>query len=410
MKESDNIMYTFNENISKEEYDTFIKNYSMAPFYQEYNWANVKKEWNSLHVGLYKNQKLVGIALILIKKLFRKTNIFYIPRGFLIDFENMDDLKAMTDNIKKLAKKYHAYEVKIDPNFCISDDSLKDIECEHNYSNNYKIKHNNLIKLGYKWTGLNKEIGKNLQPQYNMFAPMCDTNSNILTPEEVLATYKSKFRYYMGDFHKKRGICFEITNDINRLDDFLKMIKDTEKKQNINLRNKDYFENLMNNYINNAYLVFGKIDLNIYLDYLKNNNGKETDIEEVNNLLKEMGNELILSAALIIMPCNDVGIRTSEYLYAGNSSYLTNLCASQGVVFEIIKFSIDKNCQYCNLGGVDGNLNDHLSTFKRKFNARLMVFTGEYDLPVSKKYYPIKLFYPLLIKVYRKMHKKKTED
>ena len=400
-------MYTFNDNISKEEYDTFIANYSMAPFYQEYNWCNVKKEWNNFHVGLYKDNKLIAVALILMKKIFGRINIFYVPRGYLIDFTNYEDLREMTINIKKLAKKYHAYEVKIDPNFCVSDDSLKDVECEHNYSTNYDLKHSNLVKLGYKWTGLNKEIGKNLQPQYNIFAPMCDINSNILTDKDVLASYKSKFRYYLGDFHKKRGISFEITNDISKIDNFVDMIKDTEKKQNINLRNKDYFVNLMNNYKDSSYLVFGKIDLDLYLEFLNSNNGKEQDIEDAKRLKDEYGNEMILSSALIIMPSNKLGIRTSEYLYAGNSSYLTNLNVSQGVVFEIIRFSIENNCHYCNLGGVDGNLNDHLTTFKRKFNGRLMVFAGEYDLPVSKLYYPIKVFYPLLVKLYRKKRKKK---
>lgn len=400
-------MYTFNENISKEEYDSFIRNYSMAPFYQEYNWAYVKKEWDSFHVGLYKDNKLVGIALILKKKLFGRINIFYIPRGYLIDFNNYDDLKAMTDFIKKLAKKNHAYEVKIDPNFCISDDSLKEEECEHNYSEGYELKHNNLIKLGYKWTGLNKEIGKNLQPQYNVFAPICDINSKVFTETELLATYKSKFKYYLGDFHKKRGIEFEITNDINRIDDFVAMLKDTEKKQNINLRSKEYFVNLMNNYKDTSYLVFAKMNLNVYNEFLKNNNGKEEEIQEVAELLKEYGDEMILSASLIIMPSNTVGIRTSEYLYAGNSSLFTKLHISQGLVYEIIKFSLENNCQYCNLGGVDGNLDDHLTTFKKKFNGRLMVYAGEYDLPVSFIYHPIKLFYPLLVKLYRKSHKKK---
>ena len=70
-----------------------------------------------------------------------------------------------SDYVKKLAKEHNVYMVKIDPNFCISDDSFKEKEVEHMYSENYQIKNNNLIKLGYKNTGLHKEMGKNLQPQ-----------------------------------------------------------------------------------------------------------------------------------------------------------------------------------------------------------------------------------------------------
>lgn len=400
-------MYTFNENISKEKYDKFIENESMAPFCQEYNWSNMKKEWSSFHCGLYKDNKLVGVCLILVKKIFGRIKLFYIPKGYLLDFTNYDDLKAMTDNIKKLAKKNHAYAVKVCPNFCISDDSLKEIECEHNYSKDYEIKHKNLLKLGYKWEGIHKDIGKNLQPQYNMYAPMCDINSNILDIDGVLATYKSKFKYYLGDFHTKRGITFEVTDSLDNIDTFMKLLEITEKKQNISLRNKEYFLDIMQNYKNEAYFVFGKIDLDKYISFLKNNNSKQEDIDEAESLKKENGNEMVLSTGLLLLPRNKKGIRSSEYLYAGNSPYLNNLCISQGLVFEMIKFSMENGCHYCNLGGVDGNLNDHLSIFKRKFNARLMIFAGEYNLPTSILYYPINLFYPLLVKLYKFTHKKK---
>ncbi|MBR6690971.1 MAG: peptidoglycan bridge formation glycyltransferase FemA/FemB family protein [Bacilli bacterium] len=395
-------MYTFTNNLDKKEYNKFIENYSMASFMQEYEWSNIKDNWENFHCGLYKNKKLVAVCMILVKKVFKNIKLFYIPRGYLIDFNNLEDLESMTYHIKKLAKENNAYVVKIDPNFCISDNSFKDEEVEHNYSKNYKVKHDNLIKLGYKHTGINKEMGKNLQPQYNVIAPLCDINSNILTSDEVLKTY-GRIKSYCGNYHSKRGVSFEITNDINRIDDLVNLLKQTEKKQNINLRNKEYFVKIMKNFKDTAYLVFGNIDLNKYLNFLKENNGKQDSIDEVKKLIKEYGDTMILSTALILLPKNKKGIRTSEYLYAGNSLHLTNLHVSVGLVFEIIKFSIENNCHYCNLGGVDGNLNDRLTTFKQRFNGRIMEFIGEYDLPTSWLYYPIKTFYPLLLKIYKKI-------
>lgn len=393
-------MYSFTNNLNKKEYDKFVENYPMASFMQEYEWANIKDNWGNFRCGLYKNKKLVAVCLVLVKKVFKNIKLFYIPRGYLIDFKNYDDLKEMTNQIKRLAKENKAYVVKIDPNFCISDNSFKEQEVEHNYSKNYEIKHNNLIKLGYKHTGINKDLHTNFQPQYNIFAPLCDINNNILTSEEVLKTY-GRIKSYCGNYHSKRGISFEITNDINRVDDLVTLLKQTEKKQNINLRNKEYFDKIMKNFKDSAYLVFGNIDLNKYLDYLKENNSKEELISEAKNLIKEFGNSMTLSTALILIPKNKKGIRTSEYLYAGNSLYLTNLHVSVGLVYEIVKFSIKNNCHYCNLGGVDGNLNDKLTTFKQRFNGRIMEFTGEYDLPTSLIYYPIKLFYPILKKLYK---------
>jgi len=268
----------------------------------------------------------------------------------------------------------------------------------------YVLKNENLINCGYKNTGIHKELGKNFQPQYNMVAPICDINSKILNEEEILKTYKSKFRYYLGSFHEKRGITFEITDNISKLDDLITLLKETERKQSINLRNKEYFVKLMENYKGKANLVFGHINLSKYLEFLKNNNGKEEEMKEVQELIKKYGDNMTLSGALMILPSNKKGIRTSEYLYAGNSSYLTKLNVSAGLVFEIIKFSMKNNCHYCNLGGIDGNLNDHLSIFKSKFNGQILEFCGEYDLPINKfLYFNYKNLYPILLKIYKKM-------
>lgn len=394
-------MYTFTSDLNKEEYDNFVDNYSMSSLTQSYNWANIKDNWDSFHCGLYKDNVLVGVCLVLVKKMIKGLNMFYVPRGYLMDFTNYEDLEAMTKYIKELAKQNKAYVVKIDPNFARQQYSFKGEEIFSPYMESFKEKNDNLIKLGYINTGIHKEMGKNMSPQYNMLAPICDKNGKVLSLDELLSTYKSKFKYYIGSFHEKRGITFEITDDINKVPLLVKMLKETEEKQNISLRNEEYFNKMMKNYKGKSFLVFGYIDLNKYLDFLNNNNGKIEEIEEVKTLLKENTEPILLSASIMFLPNNKTGIRTSEYLYAGNSNTLNKLRVSTGVVFEIIKFSLENNCQFCNLGGIDGNLNDHLTSFKEKFNGEVLEFAGEYDLPTSIIYYPIKVMFPLLLKIYK---------
>ena len=231
--------------------------------------------------------------------------------------------------------------VKIDPNFCKRQYSFKGDEINTNYDKDYQVKHNNLLKLGYKSLGPQKEMGKSMEPNYNMLAPICDNSNKVLTLEELLSTYKSKFKYYIGSFHEKRGITFEITSDINKVGILVSLLKETEEKQNISLRNEEYFVNLMKNYPT-ARLVFGTINLPKYLKFLEENNGKSTEIEEVKELLKTHEENMVLSASIMFLPSNKNGIRTSEYLYAGNSLSLTKIRVSTGVVFEIIKFSLEE--------------------------------------------------------------------
>lgn len=394
-------MYKFVENLDEKEYSDFLYQQD-ASFMQEKAWAKVKNNWDNIICGVYEKKKLVAACSILIRKFTKKISMFYLPRGYVIDFENKDLLNFMTINIKKLAKKHHAYVVKIDPNFCVSEKFFKDsAKSLDYYSKNYDKKHQNLLDVGFKHTGFCKEIHNNLQPRYNMAIPLVDINKKQLSYEELLKTFKSKFRYYLGNYHSKRGVFFESSFDKKDIKEFVQLLSFTEKNKNIHLRNEDYFNRMIDNFQKRICLIFGKVNLETYLNFLENNNGKEEEIMEVKNLIKENGNIMTLSSALLLLP-NTSKFRCSEYLYAGNNLMLEKLSVSGGVALEAAKISIEKNCQYCNLGGVDGNLKDSLSIFKSKYNAVILEFAGEYDLIINKPiYFLMTKFKPLLTKLYK---------
>lgn len=395
-------MYTFKTNVDIKEYNEFISKYPYANFMQEKNWANVKNNFENILCAVYEGKQIVAACSILIRYITKKTSMFYIPRGYLIDFENKELLSFMTDNIKSLAKTKHAYVVKIDPNFCVSEKLFKDNNIDfHIYSNKFNEKHNNLIKLGYKHTGFVKDIHKNIQPRYQMAVPLINQNNEFISYEELLKTFKSKFRYYLGDYHNKRGVYFTCSHDKKDINEFVRLLKCTEKTKNIHLRNEEYFNRILSNFEKRACILFGKVDLEKYKNFLENNNGKEDEINQVNDLISTKGKELTLSSALLIIP-NNKGYRCSEYLYAGNDLSLNKLNVSGGIALEAAKISIDNKCHYCNLGGISGNLDDSLTKFKSKYNAVVLEFAGEYDLVINKtKYMLINKFKPVLKKLYR---------
>ncbi|MCI9233636.1 MAG: aminoacyltransferase [Bacilli bacterium] len=400
--------FVFEENVKKEEYQNFIEKTEIVSFMQNSNWANVKTDWKSFRLGLYQNKKLVAVALLLIKKLTNGIAMGYVPRGYVIDFSNKIILQEFTKGIKQLAKKEHCYMIKIDPNFCFHETSIIEFEKHQSvevpvmFSKNSQEFHQNLLSLHYKHKGFPKSINKTFQPRYHMMIPLVNKNLESYTHDEIKNSYKKRIRSHLGDYHTNRGVFFEHTTNINQLDEFIAVLNATEKRQGIHLRNKEYFKNIMTNYQEKAVLFFGKLDLKKYLDFLSKNNGKEEEIKKVENLIKEGNHILTLSAALVIMPTNKEGIRVSEYLYAGNILLFNKLEVSLGLVYDICKYSNEHHCTYCNLGGVDGNLNDHLTIYKSKFSSIVMEFAGEYDLPIKKYlYYPIEIFLPILKKLYR---------
>ena len=66
--------YVFKDNIKKEDYDNFVKNFPSTTFMQTSSWSLVKTAWESSFVGMYDNEKLVCAAMILKRKLFLNKN------------------------------------------------------------------------------------------------------------------------------------------------------------------------------------------------------------------------------------------------------------------------------------------------------------------------------------------------
>ncbi len=394
-------MYTFKDRINIDEYKKFYEQYSKAPIMQDYAWTIVKDNWDSTICGLYKDDTLVATALILIKRLPFNYCLFYIPRGYLMDYTDKKILQEFTKHIKLYAKSRSAYVVKIDPYIAFYErrvHPLDDNEEYHFYSEHVETIIDNLKHSGYIHKGYSKEIGAYLQPRYTMVVPLISPEGTFFNKKQFLKTLRKNVRGYLGDYHEKRGVIFNHSTNLEDLDEFLAILNKTEARQNISLRNKTYFEKMMKAFKDRAILFFGRIDINKYLTFIEESlDDKNLDRDfllkqkEIANDIKATRGEIITtSAAMVILPGNKEGIKMVEFLYAGNDiSVLPNLKINNGLTYYRLMYCLEHEYQYANLGGVDGSLQDHLSTFKSKFNPLVLEFIGEYDLPINKFIYNI---------------------
>ncbi len=394
--------YQFKEGLKETEYNEFVKKFPSTSFMQTSKWANVKVAWEHDFVGMYDNKKLVCAAMILKRKLFFNKKLFYIPRGFVIDYKNKELLKEFIANLKNYAKKNGGIDIKIDPFICFSEDNIqnikknKGIEIRKSFSNDTEEIVNNLKSVGFKHGGYKKEVNAYIQPRYTMVISLKDKDGNVYEKEVLRRTFPKNTRNYIGTYQDERGVEFSYSTNKDDVKKLVSVLRCTEERQHIALRSEEYFKKVMDYFPHNAVLFFAHVNIDKYIKFLKedmkkNENKKEfceKQIKEAENVKKEFGPKPLAGATIVMMPTCDNGTKVASFLYAGtNTKILPSLKITNGLMFYRLCYCLDNGCDYCDLGGVDGSLEDHLSTFKSKFNPNLLELVGEFDLVISKFWY-----------------------
>lgn len=385
-------MYQFKTGIDETEYRAFLAQNAYHSFMQLPEWAQVKDNWGKTVCGIYDGERLAGGALLLIRKLPLGKCIIYSPHGFVIDYSDTEKLKAFTAGLKKYAKSVHAISVKFDP--FVPSRKFEGQDSMPDFGNDFDKTIENLTALGCIHHGFGKEVGDYFQPRFNMAIPLFDGNGPI-DKKALLKTFSKGARSYIGNYHKNRGVYFECTNSSDALPEFVRLLSFTEQRQNIHLRNEEYFRKIMSAYGDRAKLYFAKIHLPTYIEYLQKSIDKGENADknqalknEAQEILASRGDTVALSTGLIILPRKNEKIKIAEYLYAGaDTSIFPNLSTPNGIVYASACDALDLGCDYYNLGGIDGDLTSPLAIFKKKFSPHIFEFVGEFDLVIDKLFY-----------------------
>lgn len=79
-------MYSFKADIPIKEFTEFVEGSSFATIQQTEAWSRLKGNWKSSFCGVYKDNELKGVALILMRTLMPGFVYAYCPRGPIMDF------------------------------------------------------------------------------------------------------------------------------------------------------------------------------------------------------------------------------------------------------------------------------------------------------------------------------------
>ena len=389
------------KNIEKEQFDEYVENHkTKSHFLQSLSWgefSKAKKNLTPYYLGLVNDKdELVGATLLLEKHLPMNYTYFYAPRGFVIDYKKKELVREMTEKVVNFAIGKKAIFVKIDPDLIKTRYNYLDEEIKND---DFEEIFNTLKSVGFKHLGFTKNF-ETMQPRYTFRVDLTQSM------EDIEAHFSKTTKQRIA---KSKKLNTEVVIGTTKEDvaEFYHLMTLTESRKDFISYNEDYYQTLYEIFNNNkrgkATLFLGKVHLDKIIESLENT---QKDIEKYEGYKKEYGNDLTLSAHMIIEYGDKAWV-----LYAGNHNILSETYVNYNTYYEHLKYCKEKGIKIYDQFGTIGDLSKDnprlgLHEFKKKFGGDYVEFIGEWDYVTNKFMYFV---FTKLVPLYRKMVRKKSK-
>ena len=409
--------------LDEKAFDKFASTHKYRNYYQTSAYGRTKKSngSNIHYIGIIDDyNNILGVSLILYKEVFMNYKIAYAPRGFLIDYTNVNNLTEFTNRLKKLLGKQGYMLIKIDPFIPINIRNNKGKIININNESNIILA--NLKAAGYEYLGANLFF-ENQKPRFEAIVTL---NHDI---KEIYQSFDKKVRQKIKKAIRNGIEIYK--GNIEEINLFYELIK---KKYNKPI---NYYTDLYNNFTNNIDLYFAKLntetfvitsrmqyekeieinnELAIKIQTTTNNNSKKKLINEkmesdklvntykknlvwATKLLKENPNGLIVGTALNL--CYD---NVCYLIIEGFNQDFKSLNPNYLIKWKMINDYKNRNFKYIDLNAVSGEFTKitkytGLNEMKLGFNSLVTEYIGEFDLVIS----------PLPYNLYKNLNKDKDK-
>ena len=406
-------MYRYQIGIPTLEYDQFVKEHELVNVLQSSAWEEVKSDWQHEKFGVYRGDKLLATASILIKTLLLGYRMFYIPRGPVLDYKDAKLLNFVLQSIKSYARSKRAIFVIFDPSICLSQSLINQEKTE--FPENLAII-DSLQQMGVRWSGKTEEMGDTIQPriQAKIYKENFEEDKLSKSTKQAIRTARNK------------GLEVQY-GGLELLDSFSELMKKTEKRKDIHLRNEVYYKKLLDNFKEDSYITLTSLDVSKRLreleEQLEKNrvvaekfsdatkpskvqeNIKEKErLEEERDFLQGYMNEGKSNIPLAATLSLEFG-NTSVNLYAGMDDAFKRYNAPILTWYETARYAFERGMVWQNLGGVENHLDGGLYRFKANFNPTIEEYLGEFTMPTHPLYPLLRLALDFR-KTLRKKHRK----
>lgn len=380
-------------------FDEFVNNNPNGNFMQSTTWARIKSDWIPHRFMWSRNGKPVAVVQFLSRR-----GLWYAPRGPVMDYADTDLVSDVLRDISLVTRVGGAKYVKIDPPVLIRRRVARDKSLL--YSDIGLI--SQFTREGYIHHGFTTNLGDTIQPRHHMV---------VTLDREIPTVFPKKTRRLIRDAVRKYMRVNIVGTD--GLDDFMRVIHATESKHNITLRNKEYFESIMNEFGEIVQLYLTTIDVNDaitqerqlynrlvneriqlgrspkkYHQLTEQIQSSQSLLDQLNALPKSQL-PLVACGALVIQ-YND----KKEILYAGMADEFSKFSGQYLEFATIMSDAKNQGFSEVSMGGVNGDLCDSLSGFKSKFDPDVIEYYGEFDKARNTWY---KFIYECALPLYQKV-------
>ncbi len=386
--------------LTEEEFTNFVDSRPEKNFFQTvYTYKRLLKENVECYLlGVKKANKVIAATLVAATKQKFMGHVTYEAyKGFILDYEDKELLKYMTEEIKQFLKEKNALRLIIDPYIPnVSRDTNANIipGIDNTHIRKY------LESLGYVYNDKGAQVkwcycldinGKTSEELFNEFRSSTRNNIN-----KTLSKFKLNIR--------------TLTKD--QLKEFKKITNDTCLRRGFPDKSLEYYEDMYDAFGNLVTFKICELNCDVYKNTLEEENRlfqskleelsdsssnkkkKEVmkkDIEnnikkinQVESLKQEKGNIIPLSAAMFILYGDEI-----IYLFSGSYEEYMQYCGQYRLQWEIIKYAADHGYKRYNFYGIEDVFNPQgkdrgVYEFKQGFSGYVEELLGSFILPISK--------------------------
>ena len=399
--------------IEEEVYENFAKDHFLASMYQSLEWFHLKQDEGRKCelLGLYQDDTLLGVSLVIYLPILKKKKMAYLSRGFLYNYDHIPEFK------KALRDYFHdVIFIRMDPPLILAtyDKALNKEENVDNFKLINILKENGFIHFGFNMA--------NEAMQFRFVHRLELTDSW----DKQLLTFSKSTRknISLADF---KGVKASSV-DSDSLEEVVSFFDKTLERKHVKGFSLKFYQNILKEFKDQVTMYLIYIDKKTYLNNLDKKIKESQD--ELVNVKNKMEHDHVgekLKKAYDIaeanihkyedektkaLELNDITniasmLTITKYkevvsLSSGMDNNYREFCPKYVMYPEMIKKAIDDKLSFVNFLGVknifdEKDLDHGVYEVKRGFGGKTIEYIGQFDLPVK----------PLLYKVYKTINKLK---